>query len=187
MTQFESLKNSNQFKFTCPLFNTETRMGACVQLRDLVWIGAKPPFRRGCQAAMRCGKCPAAEMVRRYCYSKAWVNDHHGSVTPKVGKLMLPILERIRPVMMRDNILDELKVPDNERMLLATANERIDVQMKTAPADTADADYAPRRATRKAAPAPKIVTNPSPKAAPKPNRELNHAAITGDLAAAISA
>lgn len=183
---FDSLCFNNQFKFTCPLFNTKTRMGACVQLRFMFYAGLKTEVRRGCQAAMACNKCPAAEMVRRYSFNKTWDNDHHGSKTPKDGKLMLSLLERIRPVMMRDNILDQYRVPDAERALLLTANSRIEEQMKTAPGkpSRSASDFEPI----KSQPRPRselVQARPKP-VAPIPS-SINEAAITGDLAAAINA
>ena len=181
---FDSLSYSNQFQFTCPLFNTTTRMGACVKLRDMFYAGVRTEVRRGCQAAMACSKCPASEMVRRYAYNSDWDNDHHGSKTPKDGKLMLALLERIRPVMMRDNIMDQYRVPDAERALLLSANTRIDEQMRTAPGKPSRvaSEFEPI----KSQPRKKIEAENSP-SKQSVNQNINQAAITGDLAAAINA
>ena len=175
-TQYISLSDENAFQFVCPLFNAKTKMGSCTKLREMVWMGKHVPVRRGCQAAMRCGKCPAADMVSRYCFDKNWTNDHHGSVEPKEGKLMRSILERIRNVLMRDKVMDECGVPANERLLLESANERIDQQMKTAPGE-ASRNYTPTAARK---------TVSAPPTAPKES-EINQAAATGNLTAAINA
>lgn len=183
-TLYESLSDTNQFSFTCPLFGAKTRMGACVQLRDRVWRGERLDVRRGCQAAMACSKCPAAEMVRKYCFDKNWTNDHHGSMTPKEGKVMRPILERIRPVLMRESVLNDYRVPENERLLLENANQRIDEQLRSAPGEstrqgkTFEHGSASVTRTRKVVKAPEITT---PTAA-----VINEAAATGNLAAAIN-
>lgn len=181
---YESLREDNQFTFICPIFNAKTKMGQCVTLRDKVWRGDRPPVRRGCQVAMDCGKCPAAEMVRRYCYDQNWTNDHHGSLTPKEGKLMKPILERVRQPMIRDSVMNQAQVSDAERTLLLTANQRIDQQLKTAPGESSRrgtvmdfTDVTTRR--RVIEKTPEIVT---------PTKTvINEAAATGNLAAAINA
>jgi len=181
-TVYESLRDDNQFTFTCPIFGAKTRMGACVKLRDLVWAGRAPEVRRGCQAAMHCNKCPAAEMVRKYCFDKSWTNDHHGSLTPKEGKIMKPVLERIRPVLMRESVLNDLRVPDAERALLATANQRIDEQLKTAPGESS------RRGQPFETTAISLRRKPVKSAeSATPNANINEAAATGNLVAAINA
>lgn len=183
-TVYESLRDDNQFTFICPLFNAKTRMGACTQLRDRVWRGERLEVRRGCQAAMQCGKCPAAEVVRKYCFDKTWTNDHHGSLVPKEGKIMKQILERIRPVMIREGVLNDYRVPEAERLLLATANQRIDEQLKTAPGESSRQGRAFESTTvttraRKVVRPPEITTPAS--------TAINEAAATGNLAAAINA
>lgn len=178
----DSLRTDNQFSFVCPIFNIKTRMGACVKLRDLVFKGQAPAVRSGCQAAIRCSKCPAAEMVRKYCYDKTFVNDHHGSMVPKEGKLMRVILERVRPTMMRENVLEAFNVSDTERKLLMTADERIDEQLKTAPGEPGRSvtkfEAAPRRKTK----VEKVeVTQQASQSS-----ALKEAAASGDLSAAIN-
>jgi hypothetical protein len=57
------LSENNQFSFTCPVFNVETKLSVCIKLRDLVWRGSRPDVRKGCQACMSAGKCPAATIL----------------------------------------------------------------------------------------------------------------------------
>lgn len=182
---YESLKHSNQFKFKCPVFDTETRMGACVRLRDLVAAGAPPVVRQGCQVAMRCGKCPAQEMVSKYCFDKNWTNDHHGSSTPKEGKLMKAILEKVRRPLIQDRVLTSFNPSERERELLLSANERIDQQLKTAPAESnrrgVQLDNKPVSYTSQ-----KIATVKEDNATVS-DVTINKAAAEGDLAAAINA
>lgn len=181
-TVYESLQHDNQFRFTCPVFNAETRMGACTELRDKVYMGQTVEKRLGCQAAMRCGKCPAAEMVSQYCFNKTWKNDHHGSMTPKQGKLMKPLLEKVLRVSMRDSVMNGFGITEKERELLLTANERIAQQLKTAPGESSKmGKIVDAKAVSRQYGAPvKEEVNVAESA-------INKAAMTGDLAAAINA
>lgn len=175
-----SLSDENQFTFTCPIFNAKTKMGACMQLRELVWRGRDTPVRKGCQAAMSCGMCPAAALVSMYAYDRAWDNDFHGSREPKEGRLHAQVLGRILRVVPQDPVLNRYGVSASERDLLYSAQTRIQAQLKTAPGEQ------PPRASNYDAPAPRKRSAPKPKPAPVDNA-LNEAARSGDLTAAINA
>lgn len=173
-----TLSEKNQFQFTCPVFDAKTAMGACMKLRDRVWKGQATEKRQGCQVAMKCGKCPAAELVAMHIYNKAWDNDFHGSVEPKAGKLHVAVLAKVERTMIQDSIMRRYAVSAAEKSLLLSATERIQIQMRTAPGEAPGtvSDYTPPKRQKAAAPA-----TPS-----KPDK-LTEAARTGNLAAAISA
>lgn len=173
-----TLSTENQFTFTCPVFNAETKMAACMVLRDAVWKGQHVEKRKGCQACMRGGKCPAAVIIsvmgKEAGTSKAPVVDAYGSLEPVHGKLGANILERLLHVVVPDKLLDRMGVPSNERLLIQSADERIAKQLGSAPA------VAKGRA----------VSRGKPPAAPKPeptvSSTLSDAASTGDMSAAIN-
>lgn len=179
MTHYMSLSDQNQFSFTCPTFNAKIRMGSCTMLRDLVWRGRGPEKRKGCQAAMTCGLCPAATMVSLYCFNNSWKNDHHGSATPVDGKLHSQVLAKIAYNVPVDSMIRHYELSPAEETLLYSAGERIREQLKTAPGDfkhredSADHGSATKKRRVKAA-------------APAKDTTVNNAAATGDLAAAIN-
>jgi hypothetical protein len=180
-THYVSLSHENKFSFTCPVFNAETRMGACVELRDITMGGGVFPKRKGCQAAIKCSMCPAAAMVSMYWQNKNWKNDHHGSLEPKKGRLHAQVLERVARVMAYKGFYKHIDVSAREEELLQSAGERIREQLKTAPGETTDRfvdlDDAPKRRAKPKAAAP----------APKTNDALSKAAQTGDMSAALNA
>lgn len=171
-----TLSYDNKFTFVCPVFNAKTPMGACMQLRDLVWKGQGSEKRQGCQVAMKCGKCPAAALVSLHIYDKAWDNDFHGSREPKEGKLHAAVLAKVENVMIMETVMNKAGVSPAERTLLLSSSERITAQLKTAPGEKPQraSDYHAPKRQRSVAPAPK-------------NDKLAEAARTGDMAAAINA
>lgn len=188
-----TLSEENQFSFVCPLFDVTTKMAQCMKLRELKWMGRPivnkegQSIRRGCQAAMDCGKCPAAEAVSQIIYSKAkeGVPDFYGSKTPVVGKLRTDLLQRIRAAMMRESVMEKYGVPDAERALLETANSRIDAQLKVAP--KGEGNYSPRFASDEPVTTRRRTTARSVRReTPVVSKQQNDAALTGDLAAAIN-
>lgn len=181
MEKMLTLSKDNKFSFVCPLFNATTKLASCVYLRDLVWKGKTVPQRRGCQAAMKSGKCPAAQIVSgiAFGYARGDQDSAYGATEEKVGKLRAEVLSRIRPVMMQEKIIQQLNVPAKEIMLLEGANERIDAQLKTAPGEplpTVSDYHSPKHGGK---------STKSAKAAPVKNKK-QEAARTGDMAAAIN-
>jgi hypothetical protein len=179
MAQYLTLSNQNQFSFTCPVFNADTKMASCMVLREAVWMGKHVEKRRGCQAAMNCSMCPAAEIVRKISYGKD-VSDDYGSLEPKRGKLHADILERIAPRIPIQRELERAGISDTERELLMSARPRVEAQLKVAPGyDGKKTQHIePRKHASPAAIRPK----------PEPvNHTINQAAMTGDLSAAINA
>lgn len=174
----------NRFSFTCPLFDSNTQMRHCTKLRDLVYVGKRPPYRKGCQAAIHSSKCPAAAMISLYIWDKTFDNDSHGSLEPKQGRLRAEVLEKVQRVMILPSTLDKFGVPAVERLKLEGANERIAEQLKGAPGKhgsrASDGDIEERTvAPRRKAPA-----RPTPRSEPS---AITTAAETGDLSAAINA
>lgn len=135
MAKLMTFSEDNQFSFVCPIFNATTKLASCMKLREMVWMGQKPDKRVGCQAAMRCSKCPATSIVNQIIWGKfpQGTPDNYGSKEPVVGKLRSDILHRLRRTMLQDRIMDTYPLSDIERQLLLTANDRIDEQLKTAP------------------------------------------------------
>lgn len=205
MAVYLTLSPENQFQFTCPIFNARTKMASCMVLRERVWMGKATEKRRGCQVAMNCGMCPAAEIVSKISYSHGdTVSDDYGSIEPKAGRLHADILERVRNVVPLNSILDKSQIDANERQLLLTTRARIDEQLKTAPGrDGKNTSFvSPKKVdasvTYGSTPVTKrrrdetdldmtITATIDRRQKTIPNTKLNQAAMTGDMAAAINA
>lgn len=179
MVHYQTLSRTNQFSFVCPIFNSATNFRQCGRLRDIVYVGGRPPVRKGCQACIKDSKCPAAEIIRKISFGNGLAPDDHGSTTPVQGKLAAEVLEKIAPIIVMENTMNALGVPTAERELIATANERIEKQLGHAPRGRTAAPSSVSSSRRRS----------KPRAAPAPatNTKINEAAATGDLAAAVSA
>lgn len=182
MTQVLTFARENQFSFTCPIFNASTKIAACIQLRDLVWAGKRVDKRLGCQACMRSSKCPATLIVDRIMRSRHEVDDSYGSAEPVNGKLRVDVLEYIRPIVVLENDLNRYGVSSGERILISSANERIDQMLKTAP--TGAGRSIPRSQVTFTAPTKRTASKPTP--APVTDTGINVAAASGDMSAAIN-
>ncbi len=184
MGYYLTLSSENQFQFTCPVFNANTKMSACVALREAVWMGKRVEKRQGCQAAMNCSMCPAAAIVKKIGYGHGLVSDDYGSKEPKMGKLHADILERIRNVVPIERELGRFDLSETERQLLRSTRERVDAQLKTAPGANgkSTAHVEPKKhATFIRQPAA-VSNRPTTQ-----NDTINRAAMTGDMTAAINA
>lgn len=181
--QYLTLDNDNAFQFVCPIFNVTTKMSLCMKLRELVWMGKRPEVRTGCQACMSSGKCPAAAIVSKISYGRE-VPDEYGSKEPILGKLRKDILERIHRPIVLEKTLNEFRVPPAERELIATASERIGKMIGAAPLPSTDGPPS-RSAFDSETAAPKPPRKAKPKA--DNSNQINQAARSGDLAAAINA
>jgi hypothetical protein len=153
----------NQATITCPIFNVDTKVAACVELRNRVWSGKQVEVRKGCQACMKSSKCPIAREYGRG-NNRNEQFDYLVSNQPKHVKLRKLVLDEIAPVVVQDSHLNALGVTAGERSLIMSANTRIIAQGASAP----KAETPTRRSPKAAAPA------------------TDHAAATGDLAAAIN-
>jgi hypothetical protein len=189
MAHYLTLSRENEFQFTCPVFNATTKMAACMVLREAVWMGKRVEKRQGCQAAMNCSMCPAAAIVNKMSFARQPVSDDYGSKEPKVGKIHADILERIKNIIPIQRELGRFALSDNERQMLLTTRGRIEEQLKTAPGrdGKTTAFIEPKRRGS-------LINEPveaSPRAArpakPAQDNTINHAAMTGDMTAAINA
>lgn len=177
------MQKGNNFSFTCPIFNAETKIESCAKLRDLVWQGrATPGLRKGCQVAMQCSKCPVSAIIAKTIYVTKAEPQAYISAAPVHGKLMQDVLEKIMPVMIQPRFMEIYGVTPAERALLETANERIEKQLLTAPKDKTEQATYNRPSKRTASPAPAKQTPPTPK-----NDAAALAARTGDMSAALNA
>lgn len=183
-----TLSSENAATFVCPIFNVETKMSACMKLRTLVWGGDTPNVRRGCQACMMSGKCPAAAMAERICRigNRKEYSDFFSAPTPSTIKLGRDILERIRPVIVQDYYLRQKNVPDNERMLIASANERIDKQLSGAPVTGTTKPSKASKPVKRAETQAPIERTPKPESMPVVDPSILSAAASGDMAAALN-
>ena len=191
MARLLTFAEDNQFTFVCPIFNATTKIASCIKLREVVYMGNRPDKRVGCQAAMRCGKCPSNAVVDQIIWGKfpEGTPDNYGSKEPVLGKLRSDILQKVHRILLQDKVLSSYPLSDAERQLLMTANERIEEQLKTAPQGVGkfasrdrmsdSGDRAPRRKTREQA------GSRAPSSARNDN--LADAARSGDLSVAVSA
>jgi hypothetical protein len=176
----KTLSESNQFVFTCPVFQTKTKMAACFALRELVWCGKKPEVRKGCQMCMHAGKCPINnilwEMIR-----KPGFDPYHSDV-PKEGKLQERHIVQIERVVVGEKqierALDRGDISPVEAKLMRSSNEEA---RKTASKHIRHAqDFA----------LDEVKTERAPRAAAeKPEKELDAtivAATSGDMTAAVN-
>lgn len=183
MRKYQTLSYSNQFSFVCPIFNTETKLSACMQLRDELWRGNEKTVRRGCQACMRSGKCPAAIISQQIIFSNERAPDTYAANTPVVGKLHADVLARILPVYVREPHINYFGLSDAEQNLILTANDRIAAQLKVAPQAEENSPYRqsyseskPEKRTRRQ----KVAVEAKPKI------EIDDAAASGNLAAGLN-
>lgn len=180
---FDTMSLDNRFSFTCPIFNAQVEMRSCVLLREKVYRGKRIATRRGCQACISGGKCPAAEIVRRIAFAAHDATDACASFEPVNGKLPADVLERVAVVRLHDELLRKYGVPANEVDLINTCGSRIEEQIGKAPRGKVEAKGA-RRTSQKAAPTrvARVATGESKQAV----SAAQDAAARGDLSAAIN-
>lgn len=181
--QVLALSSENRFSFTCPIFDVPTQMRACVKLREMFMRGEKPQVRKGCQACMASGKCPALEIIRRFAFGTATGEDDLSSTTDVHGKLPANVLERIAPTIVMQSTMTAYRISDAEQQMIESSRERIEAQLRSAPrAEKSSRMIRTTSASEQRKPS-KIGTVPD---APVVSKEINIAAATGDLSAAIN-
>lgn len=178
MARYLTLSPENQFRFVCPIFDTEVKFSQCMQVRDAVYSGKNLPVRKGCQACMHSSKCPVFEIVRSIAPERNTPDDY-GSTTPVVGKIRKDVLEKIAPIMVLPRTMENLGVSPAEQAMIESSSERIRKLAGMAPGPSAENSSS--RASSK--PSRKPATK---KVAPQNDNKINEAAATGDLAAAVS-
>ena len=180
MSKYQSaltLSDDNQFSFICPIFDVQTKMAACMTLRELVWRGEKPAVRKGCQVCMHANKCPVNTIIWDMIRSPG--NDPYGSETPKVGKLQERHLAAIERVKVPDKMIEramEQGLPPAEVAKIRKSN---DMAAKTASKHIRNAQEIALedvQIDRRKRPPTETVMAP----------EIS-AAITGDMSAAVNA
>ena len=183
---YSTLSFRNQAKIVCPVFDAETKVAACVKLRNAVWQGKRPDVRRGCQACMSAGKCPVAVIVQRLAMSNSAQEDAYASDEPKVMKLGADVLDRISRTVVSEKTIAFYRASPVERDLILSADERIHKQLGTAPATQKAARSSTRVQGAGARVSRKGVTQTRAPETPKTDSALSRAAATGDLSAAIN-
>lgn len=183
MSQILALSFENRLSFTCPIFDAPTQMRACVKLRDMFMRGERPEKRRGCQACMSAGKCPALEIVRRFAFNCATGEDDLSSTEETTGKLPASVLERIAPVIVLPQTMSQYRISDAERTLIESSRERIEAQLRTAPRGEKSSRITRTSSQPETRKPSKIRT---PDAAPRVDTAITSAAASGDLSAAIN-
>jgi len=171
----KTLAPTNQFCFTCPIFNVETKIASCFALRDEVWRGRKPEVRKGCQVALHDSKCPVywilAQMDRDDEY------DPHHAAERHVGHLDRKILERIAPIQVQERTIERVGVSDKERALLLASNS-MKVSKPKGSVELEDVERSERKVSSRKASAP-VEKKETVDATVE-------AAMSGDLSAAIT-
>lgn len=176
-----TLSMKNLFSFTCPIFSAEVQMRGCVLVRDKVYQGQHFEERRGCQACISGGKCPAAAIIQQIAFRRSDATDRCSSLEAKTGRLPLDALEKIRPVLMTHAVMGRYNLSPAELNLIETANARIDAQIATAPRERVAGRLNVAEAPVTAKPKKR-----APVAAPTASANIS-AAISGDMSAAINA
>ncbi len=185
--QLLTLSPTNQLSFVCPIFDTEVRMAGCVKLRNLFWQGKVQTVRRGCQACMSAGKCPAAQVVQGIAMGRTQ-DDPYGSTSTVTVRLKADVLDHVLPIVVSTQTLQHFGVPGAEQRLIESAYDRIAKQLVGAP--TTDGKRATVRAS--ADPTPRKTIGGTPrkmagsKAAAPVSSEISNAAASGDLSAALN-
>lgn len=160
----------NRMSITCPVFGAETELRACFHLDYKVMRGQAPAVRKGCQAAMRCSKCPIwhikAEIARDG-------SDPYYSPEPRHGALSPSILGRIAPIVVLESVIESIGASDGEKAKLRECNEAARKGVRPAPVPTRQ----------------RIARSPvqaAPTLEPTAREALVDAAVTGNIAAAIT-
>lgn len=183
MAQVLALSPTNKMTIQCPIFDASTPVRACVKLQSMVYMGKRPDVRLGCQACISASKCPVDHMVRAFAFNRATEEHDLSSVDPVTGKLPASILERVLPVAVMDHTLTQYRVSEAERLMIKSANERIQQQLVNAPRAKGSSTRIRRSAeepVRK-----RKIANP-PAVEPAVASTVKTAAESGDLSAAIN-
>ena len=110
---------TNQFRFTCPIFGNEAQLAVCIKLRDLHMKGEPHPKRLGCSACMTANKCPVSHMMADT--QREGRDDAYYSAEPKLGRLSSWVGERIAPIVVMAKTMEEKGVPPGERAAIQRA------------------------------------------------------------------
>lgn len=178
MAHKRTLENGNQFSFVCPIFNSETKISQCIELREQVWFGNRPDTRKGCQACMRASKCPINFILTDMVRTGA---DPYFSPVPKLGKLEDHVLKHIRHISIPDHWIRNYPLTPTEVRFIAQANDNArDFGAEKKARATARLDLDEVKA--------KSEMTARPTSSPEPAQDdVVAAAMSGDLGAALNA
>lgn len=171
---YDTLDPANQLSFVCPIFDSTTTMRSCVKVRTHYALGQRLPVRRGCQACMDAGKCPAAAIIKRIAFSNHYDPDlEFASGEPVVAKLSAQVLSRLEPIVVPLTTIQRYECSQAERDLIESSSVRIAAQLGTAPTKL-------RRQSR-------VQPTPAPSVTPavRSTDVIAEAAARGDLGAAL--
>ncbi len=175
--RFFALSKENKASFVCPIFNVSTTMRACTRLRDMVYMGKKPPVRAGCQACIASSKCPAAEFIRKVAFGQDLGGTDMASDTEETVKIPAEILTAIHPVVVTETMMNRYNLTLVERELIESANPRIEAQL----------GHAPKQKLSSPRPVGRSTTRTVTKAEqPAVSSAVAEAAASGDMSAAIN-
>lgn len=183
LKRYKTLAEDNQFSFVCPIFNAQTRITACLKLRELVWMGKRPDKRPGCQACMTASKCPVVHIVKRIGADN--YGDPYGSSEPKLGQLRKDDLERIAPIICDERTIRHYPLSDAERLMIASSGERIRKMISTS-RNSAPSEELDDTSEIEVVETTPVAKRPRPSVTPQASAN-DAAAKRGDIAAAINA
>lgn len=172
-----ALSEVNQYVFTCPIFNVDTKLSNCVKLDDMVRRGQGPDVRQGCQVCMRASKCPIRHLTNAM-FRRG--EDLCFSSTPKKGKLPAEILQRIDPIVVLNFHYYGLTPSEKERDMI----ERVNGRGRIDPKNGASMESVASKPKQSAPTRPARKTHASVDAST--DATTHEAARTGDMAAAIN-
>lgn len=181
-----TFSKENKAKIHCPIFDADTTVSSCMNLRDKVWRGERVEVRKGCQACMASCKCPVARTVQRIIFNSATQRDPLGATEEVTLKIEAEVLSDILPVVVQEQYLNRYGVSAGERLVIEGCNPRIEKQLGGAPHNVRTA---PRAAILKSSveATPRAAIKSPPNVVAKPiEDEISTAAATGDMSAAIN-
>lgn len=163
---------SNEFRFKCPIFGSETKITHCFEIRDRWAKGQRPEVRQGCQACLSSNKCPVGHVLKDMQLGRE--SEPYYSATPVVGKLDPKILNRIASIRTMEQTFNQYPMPPAQRDAVLKANTTFAVSETELEAMSGAA--------------PKVRWNEQarPKAEPAVVDDVVAAAQRGDMAAAIT-
>lgn len=122
-----TLKADNEFIFTCPIFETDVKIRDCMSLRDAQYRGQTINVRKGCQACISAGKCPAAIIVQKISFGHP--DPGYYSKTPQKGRLDLALLDQVSRIHIHNAAIR--RFPDMSEAHMAKIQKANDLATKS--------------------------------------------------------
>lgn len=118
LAEFEALStDANQFRFTCPIFNSEVAVADCFTLHDRHMIGKREASRAGCHACMSSSKCPVRPMLQE----SAQNSGRYLAATRTLGRISDWVKERIDRILVPETVMNAFEVTLEERAAIRAA------------------------------------------------------------------